>query len=90
VDIDKVIVSISSAGTTNSYTLTNEEQTIEGLTPYPSGSGDVVLPDKNGGLTYITDIETKPDTIRITPVVGGKQCEVSDSLSEIDNCLSLV
>ncbi len=90
IDIEKVIVSISSEGSTNSYTLTNEEQEIDGLEPYPSGSGDVVLPGKNAGLTYITDITTKPDLIQIAPVVSGQQCEVSDSLSEIDDCSTLI
>ena len=85
IDVDKIIISISSEGSTNSYTLTNEDQPDIGLTRYPSG-GEVTLPGKNAGLTYVANISTKPDLIQIAPVVNGQQCEVSDSLSEIDDC----
>jgi len=87
IDVDKVVISVSSEGSTNSYTLTNEDQPDIGLTKYPSG-GEVKLPGRNAGLTYVTDISTKPDLIQIAPVVNGQQCEVSDSLSEIDDCLT--
>jgi hypothetical protein len=88
IDVDKVIISVSSEGSTNSYTLTNEDQQDIELTLYPSG-GEIKLPKRNAGLTYVTDISTKPDLIQIAPVVNGQQCEVSDSLSEIDDCSTL-
>jgi len=87
IELDKIIISVSSEGSTKSYTLTNEDQDI-GLTLYPSG-GEVKLPGKNSGLTYTTDVLTKPDIMQIAPVVNGQQCEVSDSLSEIDDCSTL-
>ena len=89
IDVEKVIISISSEGTTNSYTLTNEEQQDIGLTLYPSG-GEVKLPGKNSGLTYTTEVLTKPDLIQIAPVINGQQCEISDTLSEIDDCSVLI
>ncbi len=90
IEVDSIIVSISGAGTSNSYTLTNQNQTISGLVPYPSGSGEVILPEKNAGLTYVASgFSEKPDLIQIAPVIDGQQCEVSASLSEIDMCSSL-
>jgi len=87
IEIDSVVVAISSAGSTNSYTLTNQNQSISGLGPYPSGSGEVSLPAKNAGKTYmISGFTSSPDVIKIAPVIGGKQCEVSDTLSSIEAC----
>lgn len=90
IDINNVIVSVSGAGETKSYTLSNQNQTISGLGPYPSGSGEVILPGRNSGLTYIaSDFTEKPDLIQIAAVINGQQCETSDSLSEIDVCSSV-
>lgn len=90
IDVDKVVVSVSSEGSTNSYTLTNTDQPGIGLTLYPSG-GEIKLPGKNAGSTYIASGFTdEPDLIQIAPVIKGKQCEASDSLSDIDDCSSLV
>ncbi len=91
IDVDSVIVSISGAGATNSYTLTNQSQTIENLANYGStgfGTDIINLPKKNAALTYVASgFTTKPDLIQIAPVIDGQQCEVSDSLAEIDACV---
>ncbi|MHA1988097.1 MAG: hypothetical protein ACW98D_15790 [Promethearchaeota archaeon] len=87
IDVDKVIVSISREGTTNSFEIPSA---TSGLVNYPSGSGDVILPGKNSGLTYIYSVAQSPDLIKIAPIINGKQCEVSDLLLEIDDCSSLV
>jgi len=85
--VDEVIVSVSGGGATKSYTLTNEEQSISGLGPYPSGSGNVKLPGKNSGSTYVSsDFSSTPDSIKVAPVIDGNQCEVSDSVVEIYSC----
>ncbi len=90
IDVNSVLVSISGGGATKSYTIKNINEPISGLGPYPSGSGNVTLPGKNSGLTYIENtFTTIPDLIQVAPIIGGKQCEVSDSLSEIDDCFSL-
>jgi hypothetical protein len=90
VKVDKVLVSISSGGTSNSYTITNTPQIIPGLIPYPSGTQSV-LPGKNAGLTYkvTTPTSTIVDSIRIAPIIGGTQCDTSDSLSQIEDCAIL-
>jgi len=87
IDVDEVLVGISSAGASGSYTLTNIDQQGIGLTLYPSG-GEVKLPGKNAGLTYVASGYTsKPDLIQIIPVIAGQQCEVSDTISGIESCL---
>ena len=87
IEVDSVIVSVSSEGSTNSYTLVNDTTEVSGLGPYPSGSGDVALPAKNAGLTYIASgILAKPDLVKIAPVINGQQCEVSDTISNIGAC----
>ena len=92
VDVEKVIVSISGGGTIKSFEITNTEQTISNLANYGSsgfGTDLIKLPGKNSGLTYLSNdamFATKPDSIQISPVINGKQCEVSDSLSDISDC----
>lgn len=86
IDVDGVVVSISSEGTTKGYTITDTNSTISGLTDY-FGGASIIIPGKNSGLTYIaTEYPNKPDSINIRPVINGKQCEVSDSIIEIDSC----
>lgn len=93
IDADSVIVSISGEGTTKGFEITSENQQIANLTNYGStgfGTDNVTVPEKNGGKTYLTNYFTsQPDLIKIAPVISGKQCEVSDTLSDIDNCLAL-
>lgn len=89
-NVDSVLVAISGSGTTKTLEITNETTTISGLTMY-NGSTSVRLPDSNAGLTYIYNLTAGgfagcPDKIEIAPVINGKQCETSDTLSEIDNC----
>jgi len=88
VQVDKVIVSVSSAGTSNSYAITNTAQNIAGLTPYPTGTSNlVVLPGKNAGLTYkATGFTSKIDSIKIAAVINGNQCDISDTLTQIEDC----
>ncbi|MEK6827062.1 MAG: hypothetical protein AABX99_01090 [Nanoarchaeota archaeon] len=91
VKVDKVIISVSSAGTSNSYAITNTAQNIVGLAPYPMGtSNSVILPVKNAGLTYkATGFTSKIDSIKIAAVIDGTQCDVSDTLTQIEDCVIL-
>lgn len=94
IDVDSVLVSISGEGATKSFSITNQAQTIANLSNYRStgfGTDNITLPGKNGGKTYLTNYFTnQPDLMQIAPVISRSQCEVSDSLSEIDDCASLV
>lgn len=92
VSVDKIIISIAGGGTTKSVEIKNESTSMTYLKPFNGNYSDSVkLPDKNGGLTYVYNasaggFSNKPDSIRITPVIGGSQCDVSDSIFEIPDC----
>jgi hypothetical protein len=87
---EKVIVAVSSSSAVQSYTITNISGLVSGLTMYPSASTSIVLPNKNGGLTYRTAAFTgKFDSIKIAPVFKGVQCDMSDSIMEIADCALL-
>ena len=89
IDVDKVLVGVSSASTSKSYEITKVAQLISGLTPYPSGTS-VVLPNRDSGSSYLgTGFADPIEEIRIIPVIDGTQCEISDTLTQIENCLSL-
>ena len=54
--MDKVLVSISGSGTTQSFELDKIPGTISGVTNYSDGGTIVSVPKKNSGLTYIYDM----------------------------------
>jgi hypothetical protein len=87
IKVDKVIVSVSSANAVKSYEIINGT-TISGLSMYSEANPDIIiLPGKNSGLTYnATGFSSQVDSIQIAPVIGGNSCEVSDSLSAIEEC----
>ncbi len=90
IKVNKILVSISGQGTTKSYTLASEEQTITGLTMYPGGESEIIMPEQNAGLTYISsEFPSTPDSIRISPIIGETQCGVTDSISHIESCALL-
>jgi len=87
IDAEKVIVLVSGQGTTKSYTLTADVNTELGLLRYPQRDANVTMPDKNAGLTYISnDFTERPDSIRVSPIIGGTQCDVTDSIQTIESC----
>ncbi len=95
VDLDEVIIVITSAGSSNSYTIKKDAQIISNIKPYNKSYSDPVRsPGENSQRTYVlnTDAEgitTRPESIEIAPVIEGKQCEVSDSITEIVYCTAL-
>ena len=89
VEVEEVLISISNDAGSESFKLSNEEQTSSGLT-YFGGTSPVKLPGKNGGKTYLYDWnQGKPGTIKIAPIIDGTQCEISDTMNEIDDCSTL-
>jgi hypothetical protein len=92
--IDSLIIAIAAAGNSKSFTLTNNFTTNPNLKLYPNGAygGQVKLPGKNEGLTYVAKgfpLQTKVDSIRIAPVIDDKQCDASDETYEISECSQL-
>lgn len=87
INVTKIIVAISAQGSTNSYELSSEAN--DNLDTYPMGN-DAIVPGKRSGRSYLTlasSYTTKPDKIQISPVIGAQQCEVSDSLTDIEECI---
>jgi len=92
IDVDEVLVEISAEGTSASFKI-NETGEIEYLVMYPTRSSIITLPSKNAGSTYIFNMTGAGfseivNSIRIAPIIEGTQCSVSDSMYEIDRCLS--
>ena len=87
--IEKVMVSVSWTETTESYEISQDSKKEVGITFY-NGTEEIFLPDKNEGFTYVLDTSSKgrPDSIKIYPVVKGRQCDSSSSISEINSCLN--
>jgi len=90
IDVESVLVSISSESQSKSFTIAEEALPVADLTYY-NGSSIVMLPSKNSALTYIyswgdSDI---PNSIQVVPVIDGQQCSASDSITTIDDCALL-
>lgn len=89
VNIGGLLVSVSGNSGTKSFKITNEAMSF--VKTYNGLYGQVVNPpNKNSGLTYIINLSEISvggvDSITIAPIMENNQCEVSDSLSGIDNC----
>lgn len=88
-DIDKILVSISGTGATKTFTL-NTTGKVDNLANFGStgfGTDTITIPSKNEGKSYITNFfVSKPDSIKIAPVIKGQQCDPSDTLNEISYC----
>ena len=89
VDINGLLISVSGNSGTKSFKITDE--IISFVKTYNGLYGEIInLPNKNSGLTYIINLSEigigDADSITIAPIIKSKQCEVSDSLSGIDNC----
>lgn len=100
VKLDSLLISVSGAlWGKNSFEFANDSSTLsEKMRKYNDDYGDALeLPKENTGVVYFINLsgeldpmDTTPDSIEIAPKVNGKQCEVVDSISKIDNCLLFV
>ena len=95
VDVDEILIGVSGGGSGVNFKIKKEISAVNNVVMYPSRSATTVkLPGKNAGLTYLLDITSAgltnpPDLVEISPVVEGSQCEISDSLDQIDDCSEL-
>lgn len=94
IDVNNLIVSISSEAGSKTFYINNTDSQIGNLANYvatgvPGFGTDLIrLPGKNEGKTYITNYTTvMPDSITLVPIINGQQCEASDSIKSIENCL---
>ena len=91
VDIDGLLVSVSGNSGAKTFKITDEAINFSFVKTYNGLYGEAInLPNKNSGLTYIVNLSEmdigSADSITIAPIINDIQCEVSDSLSGIDNC----
>jgi hypothetical protein len=94
IEVEAVLFAIAREEKTKSFSINNTPGTIPGVTNYPSGNS-IVLPGKNGGLTYIYDLSSAeftsgPDSLEVAPTINGKQCGISSSLTDIPDCDTLL
>jgi flagellin-like protein len=92
VEVDEILVGISAGGASKSFRIKDDAE-IEYLEMWSSDDA-IRLPEKNEGLTYSVDMSGAgltgtPTVIQISPVIKGAQCEVSDSIVQIDSCATL-
>jgi len=91
VKIDEILISITGKGESKSFELSNTNSVIPYVKMHNGNYSDgVILPSKNAGLTYVVNMTYlgigNPTKIKIAPVINGKQCEITDSLSEFYDC----
>lgn len=89
VDINGLLVSVSGNSGAKSFKI--EGKSMSFVRTYNGLYGDVINPpNENSGLTYIINLNEinieDANSITIAPIIKGIQCEISDSLSGIDNC----
>lgn len=85
-NVDGVIVSISSSGTSSSISINSTAGQVPNLSLY-NGTTTVMSPAKNSGITYLynwtgSDV---PNSIQIAPIVSGQQCGASNAVP-LDDC----
>ncbi|HED05111.1 MAG TPA: hypothetical protein ENI61_00320 [Ignavibacteria bacterium] len=90
ISIDSVLVSVSGKSGSKSFKIKNNI-TYSYVKMYGGSYGGVLqLPAKNAGLTYVVNlagigiIDSK--SIKIAPIINSNQCEVSDTVTELNNC----
>ena len=94
--VQKAIISITGDGVMKSLEIKNESSKIPFLKPYELTYENMTqLPKSNSGLTYVYNASgdgfaEKPISIRISPVMNEKQCDVSDSIFEISSCWKFI
>lgn len=93
VSLDELIVFISGAGQTQSFSLTTNAQAVSNV-EFANGTTNVFLPGENTGYLYTYNYSGAgfsgvPDKIDIVPVINGNQCDVVDSTSDLVNCNAL-
>ena len=87
INIEELIISITMENSSRTFTMYNESRNITGLTNYPLGTNNVKLPGQNRGKTYFaSEVDAFPSSIEIAPKINGIQCEISDSIFDIQDC----
>jgi len=99
VEIETLVISIMTGGSTKTVTLTSTETGYTDVKPYSPDPDEtnygnpVSLPGENSGKTYVIrgfqEGLTEVDWIRIAPIVNGNQCGITDQINDVSNCAYL-
>jgi len=88
IDVEEISLSIASRTQSKLFMISPENPILPFISMW--GGGDLTIPNKNSGLTYIINGTGSgigyPVSIQVAPKINGKICDVSDSLFQIDNC----
>ncbi len=88
VDLDAIKIVVGGASS-KTYTIKNNnvEANVEMYNVNGSGNTTLVLPEKNGEVTYTIKQVDSVEFVSVIPVIkGDKVCEESDSLAFINQC----
>ncbi|MBU1252536.1 MAG: hypothetical protein KJ905_03770 [Nanoarchaeota archaeon] len=92
-DIDEVIVGISTNTTGKSFSIKKIGSTVPNLKMFDGLAKIelITLPGKESGETYIFNMVTAgidgvPIKVEIIPVIDGTQCEVADTVQDFGTC----
>jgi len=90
INIEGVLISVSGQSGTKSFEV-KAGSTYGYVKMFGGGYGGALsIPGTNAGLTYVISLDilgiTNVTSTRMAPIISGTQCEVSDSVLEINNC----
>ncbi len=94
IDVEEVLILISGRGESESAKITSQGSQINYVRNYNNLLNNIIkLPGKNEGKTYLFNTTGLgigiPQSVSIAPKINKKQCEVSDIMRTIDNCMAL-
>lgn len=92
IDVEKVLISVSGDAGSVPKEVGKDDSTVADLTYYGvTPDSPINLPGKNEGKAYkLTWAQTNPPKmIEIAPTINGVQCDVTDSITLIDDCSTL-
>jgi flagellin-like protein len=91
VEIDSVVVIVSSSGSSKSFEITGTDLDVVDIFNYPNPDGMEKMPGINEGLTYTCTDSTScraktPNSIGLSVIIGSKQCDIVDEIIQIPAC----
>jgi len=88
IDVDEILISVNYENENKVIRLTNQSRAIDGVTYYQSSLTEVSMPSKEGGRTYVVESNEKPESIEVSPKIKGVQCDITDKIESIPNCIN--
>ncbi len=97
INVTEIIVSISGERSIKSFKI-NGFDSYDYVKNFTDADFGTVLtaPRENEGVTYVINTShsefkiSEIDAIEIAPVIGGEQCDISDSILQIDDCRAFI